>query len=106
MRFRWSQAAAVSAVVLATLSLASCITTQFEAETSIPAPLVTRIPIVVGVYFPPEFKAGVHEEKREGSQFAISLGKAQTEGFMRLMGERKTLERMEHILKTGKPLRN
>ena len=28
------------------------------------------------------------------------------EGFMRLLGERKTLERMEHILKTGKPLRN
>jgi len=25
---------------------------------------------------------------------------------MRLLGERKTLERMEHILKTGKPLRN
>lgn len=85
MRFRWSQAAAVPAIVLATLGLVSCITTQFEAETSIPAPLVARIPIVVGVYFPPEFKAGVHEEKREGSQFAISLGKAQTEGFMRLM---------------------
>jgi 3-hydroxyacyl-CoA dehydrogenase len=28
------------------------------------------------------------------------------EGFMRLLGERKTLERVEHILKTGKPLRN
>ncbi len=28
------------------------------------------------------------------------------EGFMRLLGERKTLERIEHILKTGKPLRN
>ena len=28
------------------------------------------------------------------------------EGFMRLMGERKTLERMQHLLKTGKPLRN
>jgi len=28
------------------------------------------------------------------------------EGFLRLLGERKTLERMEHILKTGKPLRN
>ena len=28
------------------------------------------------------------------------------EGFMRLMGERKSLERMQHILKTGKPLRN
>lgn len=28
------------------------------------------------------------------------------EAFMRLLGERKTLERMEYILKTGKPLRN
>ena len=28
------------------------------------------------------------------------------EGFLRLLSERKTLERMEHILKTGKPLRN
>jgi len=28
------------------------------------------------------------------------------EGFMRLLGERKTLERMQYILKTGKPLRN
>jgi 3-hydroxyacyl-CoA dehydrogenase len=28
------------------------------------------------------------------------------ESFLRLMGERKTLERMDHILKTGKPLRN
>jgi 3-hydroxyacyl-CoA dehydrogenase len=28
------------------------------------------------------------------------------ESFLKLMGERKTLERMQHILKTGKPLRN
>ncbi len=28
------------------------------------------------------------------------------EAFMRLLGERKTLERMQYILKTGKPLRN
>ncbi len=28
------------------------------------------------------------------------------EGFMRLLGTPKTLQRMEHILKTGKPLRN
>jgi len=28
------------------------------------------------------------------------------ESFMRLMGERKTLERIEHLLKKGKPLRN
>jgi len=28
------------------------------------------------------------------------------EAFLSLLGERKTLERMQHILKTGKPLRN
>ena len=28
------------------------------------------------------------------------------EAFLRLLGERKTLERMQHLLKTGKPLRN
>ena len=28
------------------------------------------------------------------------------ESFLRLMGERKTLERMEALLKTGRPLRN
>ena len=28
------------------------------------------------------------------------------EAFMSLMTERKTLERIEHMLKTGKPLRN
>jgi 3-hydroxyacyl-CoA dehydrogenase len=28
------------------------------------------------------------------------------ESFLRLCGERKTLERMQSLLKTGKPLRN
>ena len=28
------------------------------------------------------------------------------ESFMRLLGERKTLERIQHMLKKGKPLRN
>jgi 3-hydroxyacyl-CoA dehydrogenase len=28
------------------------------------------------------------------------------EAFLKLCGERKTLERMQHTLKTGKPLRN
>ena len=28
------------------------------------------------------------------------------EAFLRLLGERKKLERMQHLLKTGKPLRN
>jgi hypothetical protein len=65
--------------------VAGCGTTQFEAHPSIPTPLVTRIPIVVGVYMAPEFREKVYREKREGGDFAITIGKAQADGFMRLM---------------------
>jgi hypothetical protein len=65
--------------------LAGCGTTEFEAHPTIPTPLVTKIPIVVGVYLPPEFREKVYREKHEGADFAISIGKAQSEAFMRLM---------------------
>jgi len=69
----------------ALLLLGGCIATEFEAETVIPQPLVTRIPVVVGVYLPPAFREAVHEEKRDGAQYSISLGRAQTGGFERLL---------------------
>jgi hypothetical protein len=65
--------------------LAGCGTTQFEAEAVIPQPLVTRIPVVVGVYVPPAFREAVHREKRDGVDYAISVGRAQADGFDRLM---------------------
>jgi hypothetical protein len=65
--------------------LAACGTTQFEAQPIFPTPLITRIPIVVGVYIPPEFREQVHREERDGSDVAISVGKAQSDGFMRLL---------------------
>ena len=37
---------------------------------------------------------------------ARNLLDLEREGFLRLLGERKTLQRMESLLKTGKPLRN
>lgn len=64
---------------------AGCGTTQLEPHPTIPPPLVTKIPIVVGVYLPPEFREKVYHEKREGADFAISIGKAQSDAFMRLM---------------------
>ncbi|HSQ69174.1 MAG TPA: hypothetical protein VLM41_03755 [Steroidobacteraceae bacterium] len=76
---------AVLAVVCAGLLGSGCVPTRFEAAPSIPAPLVTRIPIVVGLYMDPAFAAAVHEEKREGASFSIHLGKAQADGFQRLM---------------------
>jgi hypothetical protein len=65
--------------------LAGCVTTEFEAQPVIPEPLVTRIPVVVGVHLPTEFREAVHREKRDGTEFAISVGRAQADGFMRLM---------------------
>jgi len=65
--------------------LAGCGTTEFEARPTIPAPLVEKIPAVIGVYMAPEFREKVYREEREGADVAIALGKAQTEGFLRLL---------------------
>ena len=69
------------ALVLAT----GCVPTRFEAEPVIPEPLVVRIPVVVGVHVPQAFREAVHQEKRDGAEVTIMIGKAQTQGFERLM---------------------
>ena len=74
-----------SGLLLAAALLAGCGTTQFEAESVIPQPLVTRIPVVVGVHVPAAFREAVHREERDGVDYVISLGRAQTDGFDRLM---------------------
>lgn len=77
---------ALRAAAAASLALlAGCGTTQFETQSSIPAPLVERIPVVVGIYLSPEFREKVYREDRDGGDVAIAIGKAQSEGFMRLM---------------------
>jgi hypothetical protein len=76
----------VRALALSALALlAGCGTTQFETESVIPQPLVTRIPVVVGVHVPSAFREAVHREERDGFEYVISVGKAQTAGFDRLM---------------------
>jgi hypothetical protein len=76
---------AVLAVICASVIASGCVPTRFEAAPSIPSPLVTRIPIAVGLYVPAAFETAVHEEKREGASVSIALGKAQADGFRRLM---------------------
>ncbi len=75
---RW---AALAALAL----LAACGTTEFESKPVIPGPLVEKIPVVVGVHIPAEFREQVHREKRNGANFAISLGAGQAAGFERLL---------------------
>lgn len=67
------------------VALAGCGTTQFETESVIPPPLVVRIPVVIGVHVAPGFRAAVHREKRDGAEYEIAIGKAQSDGFDRLM---------------------
>jgi hypothetical protein len=71
--------------VLGVLVATGCGPTRFEAELNVPPPLVTKIPIVVGVYLSPEFVNRVYEEKRRDYSVSVAIGKAQSAGFMRLM---------------------
>ena len=68
------------------LALAACTPTRFETTSDVPPPLIDKIPVVIGVHLPLEFREKVYEEKREGGgRYTIGLGKAQTAGFMRIM---------------------
>ena len=86
MLHRQRPALAAALVLLAAVLLPACAPTKFEATSdNIPPPLIDRIPVVVGVRIPAEFRDKVYSEKHSGGQYAISLGKAQSEGFMRMM---------------------
>jgi hypothetical protein len=65
--------------------LSGCGSTQMKVETVIPPPLVTRIPVVVGVHVPAAFSDAVQREERDGYDYTIEVGQAQAGGFMRLM---------------------
>lgn len=75
-----------AAAWLACAALAGCAATEFEAQPNIPTPLVTKIPLVVGLYITAEFRDKVYEENRDGGAYSIAIGKAQAGGFERLMG--------------------
>lgn len=72
-------------LAMALALLAGCMTTRFEPKLDFPPPLVVRIPAVVGIYMSPEFRTAVHSEERDGAKYEVVLGKAQSEGFERLM---------------------
>jgi hypothetical protein len=73
------------AVAAAGMGLAGCGPTKFEVELNVPPPLVSKIPIAVGIYVPEEFRNRVYEEKRRDYAVSVTIGKAQTDGFTRLM---------------------
>jgi hypothetical protein len=72
-------------LLLCAMAVVGCAPTRFEATSDVPQPLIEKIPVVVGVHLPLEFREKVYEEKREsGAQYSIALGKAQSAGIMRI----------------------
>lgn len=78
-RWRWAPLPALLAL------LGGCGATEFQVQSDIPEPLVVRIPLVVGYHVPAAFREAVHREERDGSEYVIEMGQAQTAGFGRLM---------------------
>lgn len=74
-------------VILAAFACAitGCQPVRFEATTNIPRPLLTPIPVTIGLYLPEEFRNYVHKEERWSVEWQVDLGKAQTAGIERLV---------------------
>jgi hypothetical protein len=69
----------------AVLLLAGCGPARFEAQMDVPPPLIERIPVVAGVYLPQAFREQQYVEERYGTSYEISVGAAQSAGFLRLL---------------------
>lgn len=83
---RGTARALAGALAIASLTLiAGCGPVKLVATTNIPTPLVVKIPVSVGVFVPKEFSGFIHDEERSGTDWHIDLGKAQTDGLMRLL---------------------
>lgn len=81
-RTRWS---ARLLTLTATAALAACFPIKFDARMPLPEPLIAKMPFVVALHIPPEFAAFTQKEKRSGLKWEVALGKAQADGFTRLV---------------------
>jgi hypothetical protein len=76
---------ALAAATASMLFVAGCGPVKLVATTNIPTPLVVKIPVSVAVFVPKEFSGFVHDEERSGTDWHVELGRAQTDGLMRLL---------------------
>jgi len=82
---RMSRCLATAFATAALLWVAGCGPVNLVATTNIPTPLVVKIPVSVALFVPKDFSEFVHDEERSGTDWHIALGKAQTDGIMRLL---------------------
>lgn len=62
-----------------------CGTSRVVATANIPVPLVVKVPVTVALHVPKEFSEFVHTEKRWSTDWSMELGKAQSEGLIKLV---------------------
>ena len=59
---------------LALAVLAACGDVEIKAEPKLPAALISKLPLTVGVYYGSNFRTYVHREDRWGSSYVVDLG--------------------------------
>lgn len=70
---------------LASVGLAGCGGVSLVATTNIPTPLLAKLPATIALHVPKEFAGYVHKEERWSTDWNVDLGKAQSDGIVRLM---------------------
>ena len=83
MTRRW-QSGGWIALVVAWAALSGCSTVRLEARPNIPQPVITKIPVSVGLFMPLEFSSYVYKGDRYGFKWEVTMGAAQSEGVSRL----------------------
>lgn len=72
------------ALAAAWMALSGCSTVRLEARPNIPQPVITKIPVSVGLFMPIEFSSYVYKGDRYGFKWEVTMGAAQSEGVSRL----------------------
>lgn len=72
------------ALAAAWMALSGCSTVRLAAHPNIPEPVITKIPVSVGLFMPIEFSSYVYKGDRYGFKWEVTMGAAQSEGVARL----------------------
>jgi hypothetical protein len=88
MKHHIQRLARVALATAAVAAVAACGDVAVKAEPQLPHPLITQLPLTMGIYYGDNFRTYVHKEDRWGSGYVVDLGG----GHVRLTDELFKLE--------------
>jgi hypothetical protein len=77
------------------LLIAGCGAVSVKPASTLPPPLVDRLPAAIGVHYPTEFSTYVHKEARSGTDYEMALGGAHVAKLDRFLDA--MFERVVHV---------